>query len=403
MSITPKRIDIANRVLPDEVIGTESLWEIDQNDITISLVDTENHDKQYAMYTFSVPITSAQDEFFGIIEGLCAARLATEATVNVVHQNRFSVPEGYGELLSKYGMAEVRFAGRLNAPVESQNLSSTLMFSGGADSSHILFKRLQGDCNLVSFNHGQANYRQGIHPEEEASKLVPSLARHYFRLPIRQQFVRTRWKSYLPRKWAKAYRNLMFMVHAAIFFPDTNIIVGTSVDDRLHDSFPDFISEFSKTTGIVITAPNLYTGRDVIMKDLVEVSLNHIPYYLASTSSCQLQRYLGKKYMQCGSCHSCLLRLPAAVCRGDPRFSNFRSDLKVIPEYLENVLTPNECFKRKPSINALKVFFEDLGTEGNIYNCFLDTTWLLDHDWKYNPKRFLTEDQYSIYQSTMIS
>jgi 7-cyano-7-deazaguanine synthase in queuosine biosynthesis len=401
MSITPKRSDITNKTIPNITINTKS--EIAANNGVISISVSDFSDKKLAEYWFESSNLDAQ--LLGIMEGLVVARLATESENNITHEMSYPFPNGYDVLLSTYGMANVFFHGEnYNAYTrKSTTQLTTLLFSGGADSSHLLFQRLQGDCNLVSFNHGQANYRQGIHSEETASKIVPNLARSFFKKTIPQVFVKARWKSYLPRKWAKAYRNFMFITHAATLYPDTVIVIGTSVDDRLHDSFPDFLQSFSEITGIKITAPNLNTGRDVIMSDLINVSLNHIPYYYASTSSCQLQRYLGKKYLQCGSCHSCLLRLPAAPVGGDPRFSIFNKDLKLVPEYLEDKFTIDQYYKRKPSINALKTFFDDLGTQDNIHHCFIPTTFLMEDDWKYDPKKFLTRPQLSSYKTLTVN
>lgn len=411
MSITPKRSDIDNKVLPNDVRSTTSKVSInDIDEVQITIHDSDTSDL-LASYKYHVPnIYNTQhinkthdndDKLFGIQEGLVVARLATEALVNIVHKTSYPIPFGYGELLSQYGMAEVRFVDEsYKATSIDTNLFPTLMFSGGADSSHIMFQRLQGKCNLVSFNHGQGNFRQGIHNEETASHLVPELVRPFFGERLEQCFVKARWKCTLERSFAKAYRNMMLMAHAATVFPGTKILVGTSKDDRLMDSFPDFIERFASVTGITVEAPNLYTGRDTIMKDLINISLEHIPYYYSSTSSCQLQRYLGGKHMQCGVCHSCILRTPAAPFGGDPRFNNLNTNLKLVPEYLEQKgFTTDLVYKRKPSKNALKTFFEDLGTDDGIFQDFLPTVKMMEQQWSVPINKVLSKEQLAIYTS----
>lgn len=398
MSITPKRTDIENKVLPESTIETLGCVDYDDKE-DLNIINIYKNDKNYtllASYKFTLP-AQVPPEIYGIMQGLVVARLATEALVNINHTCKSPIPFNFDTLLSKYGMANVTFNTTLYKPNNTTSTDNTLMFSGGADSSHILFSRLQGNCNLISFSHGQSNYRAGVHSEHKASLMVPELMRAYTGYPINQSFASSRWKSYLPRRWAKAYRNLMFMTQAAAYYPDTNIIIGTSKDDRLHDSFPDFIEGYSKTTGINVVAPNLHTGRDVIMHDLIEVSRNYIPYYYASTSSCQLQRYTAKKYLQEGSCHSCILRLPAAVYGGDPRFIEYDPTIKLIPQYLEGSFDATKYYKRKPSINALKTFFSDLGTEDDIFKDFAPTVKLVESDWSYAPKKFLTKEQLDIY------
>jgi hypothetical protein len=221
---------------------------------------------------------------------------------------------------------------------------------------------------------------------------VPKIAREYFNLPIQQKRVKARWKCKVKRTWAKAYRNLMFMVHAFTIYPG-NIYVGTSVDDRLHDSFPDFIESFSQITNIPVIAPNIENGRDTIMRDIVNLSLNEVPYLYSSTCSCQLQRYTGKRFLNEGSCHSCILRLPAVEIGGDPRFSNFNKSLKLVPEYLENNIKSEQFYMRKPSQNALRTFFNDLSDNSEAFKCFIPTLGIIKEEWGYNLNRMLTSDQ----------
>jgi 7-cyano-7-deazaguanine synthase in queuosine biosynthesis len=403
MSITPKRSDILNKTIPIFSYETTSNVICDNGIIEITIVG-QYDGKQLASYWYQVPNQHSVDyRYIGIMEALAVSRLSGESLVNIIHNNTYPIPKHLDELLSTYGLAAVKFIDESYKATSVPVTENTLMFSGGCDSTHLLTERLNGNCNLVSFAHGQSNYRAGLHSEETASLLVPKLVRSYFNLPIEQVRAKSRWKIYTHKQWAKVNRNLFFMVQAASIFPNTNIFVGTSVDDRLSDSFPDFISGFSNVTGISVIAPNIEIGRDVIMRDLIQWSIDKIPYLYSSTSSCQLQRYCGKSFLNCGSCHSCILRTPAVVMQGDPRFANFNGKLKLIPEYLEGAVSVEKYFKRKPSINILKVFFDDLSDNDNAFQCFLPTLQYIDVGWEYPIKKILNKHQMAIYESTMPS
>lgn len=403
MSITPRRADINSRVLPDDVITTQSNIDLSQQGyigINVSRLDEPN--APFASWWYQVGKAVPHRTTLGVMEGLVAARFATEALVNVVHLVRNPIPEGYGELLSKYGMAEVRLVGETYKPWDvAEKMPITQMNSGGADSAHILFERLNGQADdCITFYHGQATYRTGVYPEEQASRNVIQLARDVFHREIRHHQVESRWRCRVERKWAKAYRNFMLATHAYTLAPG-NIIVGTSIDDRLHDSFPEFIAEFSRITPINIIAPNIRTDRRQIMFDLAKWSSRHsCEYLLANTTSCQLVRYLGKKYFFCGSCHSCLLRLPGAEFGIDPRFSNFKpTNIKLFPKHLESQFQPEHYYKRKPSVNALTDFFVDFKADGQEFQCFIPVLSMIDKEWGYKLKSFLSPEQLSVYTS----
>lgn len=394
MGITPKRNDIINKILPAQTLLTRTVVKInkEKNIVTINL---EYGDKILAIYWYESAKINLK--CISIMEGLVAAKFATETLTNIINKTNYPILEGYDTLLSRYGMADVKL---INSSIWPQNFSNydcnILLFSGGVDSSHLLFTRLKGNCNLVSFYHGQSNYRSGIHSEEKASFLVPDIVRDFFNLSIPQTKLNCRWKCRIKRVWAKAYRNLMFITQAFSSNP-SNIYIGTSIDDRLHDSFPDFLEEFSKITGIPIIAPNLNTGRDKIMEDIINLSLTEVPYLYASTCSCQLQRYTGKKFLNEGSCHSCILRLPAVTVGGDPRFSNFNRELKLVPLYLENALDSSKFYQRKPSQRILKTFFEDLSDNPRAFKCFTQTLKFIEQEWPaYELTKILTPEQLSL-------
>ena len=401
MGLTPKRLDINNKILPTTTILTSTKPIIDLEKGIITIILSNQVGEKIASYWYEIkPHTEIDLRCISMMEALVVARFATESLINVINSATMPIIEGLDILLSTYGMANIEMVNhRIWNPKNEQYSTNTLMFSGGVDSTHLLFTHLKGNCNLVSFYHGQSNYRSGIHSEEKASFLVPEIARAHFSLPISQKRVGSRWNCKFKRKWAKAYRNLMFMVHAFTIFPG-NIYVGTSVDDRLHDSFPDFIEEFSQLTGIPVIAPNLTSGRDIIMRDIVRLSVEQSPYLYASTCSCQLQRYTGKKFLNEGSCHSCILRLPAVVDGGDPRFSNFNKDLKLVPAYLENKIKPEQFYQRKPSSNALKTFFSDLSDNPDAFKCFIPTLQFIQKEWEgYKIDKILSTEQLALFQA----
>ena len=402
MSITPKRVDIINRVLPKHTILTKSKIEVETqfiedkggSTITIRLLKATD-DFELASYSYVVSGISPDLMRLGIMEGLVVARFATEAGVNIGHTSSMPTPLGYDELLTEYGMAVVVFDGEKfrGTILDTDNDKNTLLLSGGADSTHLLFKRLKGNANAATIYHGQGTYSTGLWPEDSASSEIVSLANYVFNTQIDHRKMSARWNCKIERQWAKAYRNFMLVTQAATVFPSTNIWVGTSIDDRLHDSFPDFIEGFSRTTGIQIVVPNIDTGRRTIMGDLIDLSLNVEPYIYASTTSCQLPRYLGKKYFYCGSCHSCILRLPAVEFRGDPRFSNFNTSIQLIPHALRYTFSHEDYFKRKPSSNALKTFFEDLG-DTKAFDEFIPTLHYIDSEWTdYKLNKILSPSQ----------
>jgi len=404
MSITPKRVDILNRVLPKITLLTKSKIDCDFNEstrvlsITIHLLKSADN-FELASYRYEVPSMVAPMQHMGIMEGLVVARFATEVGVNVGHTSTHATPVGFDDLLTEYGMAVVVFDGDKYTVPSLTNDKNTLLLSGGADSTHLLFKHLRGNANAATIYHGQGTYMTGLWPEDRASSEIVELANYVFRTQIDHRKMTARWNCKIARNWAKAYRNFMLVTQAAAVFPLTKIWVGTSIDDRLHDSFPDFIESFSRITGIEIVVPNIDTGRRTIMGDLIALSLNVEPYIYASTTSCQLPRYLGKKHFYCGSCHSCLLRLPAVEFYGDPRFSNFNKDLHLIPHEFINAFSYQDYFKRKPSSNALKTFFIDLG-DTKAFDEFIPTLHHINREWTdYSLKKILSASQLDMLMS----
>jgi 7-cyano-7-deazaguanine synthase in queuosine biosynthesis len=402
-SITPKRSDIQNRQLPKYTILTKAdvgFSPLPGGGSLVNIKIQRQDGPDLASYWYELPGVFAPDRTrLGIMEGLVIARFATEAGVNIGHRTSNPVPVGYDDLLSEYGMAVVAFEGDTwkwrtdDSPlIEKRN---TLLLSGGADSTHLMFKYLKGNTNAATLYHGQGTFLTGIWPENSASSKIVELASQVFKTSIDHRKMSSRWNCKIERKWAKAYRNFMLVTQAATVFPYTRMWVGTSIDDRLHDSFPEFIESFSAVTGIEICVPNIQIGRRTIMGDLINMSLKLHPYIYASTTSCQLPRYLGKKHFYCGSCHSCLLRLPAVEFEGDPRFTNFNKDLKLIPQAHESDFQPSDYYKRNPSSNILKTFFDDLG-DTTAFDEFLPALKFIAAEWPtYNLKRILSAPQYS--------
>jgi len=398
MSITPKRVDIQKRELPKYTLLTRAEVELARtlsgHLATIKVFKIDG--PELASYWYEVPgSTTPSDKYLGIMEGLVVARFATEALVNIGHRAMAPMPADYDTLLSEYGMALVVFEGDTWQPETFPITQNTLLLSGGADSTHLMFKHLRGQTNAATLYHGQSTFSTGLWPENKASSKIVELAQKVFGTTIDHRKMSARWNCKLERKWAKAFRNFMLVTQAATTFPRTRMWVGTSIDDRLHDSFPDFIEGFTKVTGIEICVPNIQTGRRTIMGDLINLSQKVHPYIYASTTSCQLPRYLGKKHFYCGSCHSCLLRLPAVEFAGDPRFSNFNKELKLIPHEYSNNYCYQDYYKRKPSSNVLKTFFADLG-DTPAFDEFIPTLHHVKAEWpEYSLKKILSLFQFT--------
>ena len=336
----------------------------------------------------------------GILQALTVARLATEVPIGIQHNLTHPVPKYLDELLTEYGMGTVKFFGDIyeNALPFVVDKGRTLLFSGGADSTQLLFKHLRGEANAVTLWHGQGTFYAGTWPEKKASDILVQMARDSFEQDTPHTFLKARWSCSLKRDWAKAYRNFLSVVQASISYPQTSIWLGTNLHDSLHDCAADLIEEFVTLTGIQIEAPNLKIGRREIMRDLISMSLEKYPYLYASTASCQMSRFIAQKHFYCGSCHSCLLRLPAIEFNADPRFDNFNKDLKVIPQSLEEHFTAKEYYKARPSTRILKTFFTDF-SEKSVFTDFIPALKIIKSAWPdYSFSAFLSDEQIELCQ-----
>jgi len=394
LGMTPKVSDLENKPQILKDISTYSKVEHSDNFVIVNILKNGDHLLQ-ARYKVQVGDVEPSSVALGLLEGVVVARFATESLTNVDHTLTHSVPKGFDVLLSKYGLAKVSFKGNIVSVPDNITKGNTLLMSGGIDSTYLLFKSLKGNCNAVSLYHGQPSFHIGLWTEKQASETLVQMARDTFNEPIEHSVLRSRWDCTQPREWAKAYRNFLSIIQASIAYPDTKIWLGTNINDVLHDRHPDFIKGFSEITGIKIETPNLYIGRREIMKDLIDLSLNgNHPYLYASTTSCQGTRFLGKKFLFCGSCHSCLQRLPGAEFGSDPRFSNFNKKLHLIPKGLEGSFSNDAYFKRQPSVKTMKSFFEALRTEDS-FRDFIPSLQMVEKEWGIPANGFLIEMQLS--------
>lgn len=397
--ITPKLIDIDPDKRPIKKLLTTSTVEIDSNTVKVFV---KNGKKIISTYKMEIPPSTPEPHphILGILESVVVARTATEALVNIENSISHPYPDNLDEVLSKYGLADVAFVGenyRSYHVPEAKN--NTLLLSGGVDSTHLLFKHLKGNCNAISLSHGQPAFHIGKWPEKRAATSVVELARNAFRKKIQHTILRARFDSELKREWAKAYRNFLSILQASIVYPNTKVWIGTNIQDELHDCSPDFIKDFSEVTGIDIQVPNLNIGRREIMKDMIDMSLKKYSYLYANTASCQMSRFSAGKSLFCGSCHSCLLRLPAAEFGADPRFSNFNKRFKVIPRELEKEFTYENYYKRRPSVRILKTFLNDFDNEPT-FKDFVPCLKMVESEWNINCPSLLNEVQLKLYNDT---
>lgn len=394
LSITPKAVHLANKPKISKRLNTYSEVDLAGGFVSIT-VKEKRDDAQVALYKFQVPdnVTEINPFTLGLCEAVVAARFATETLINIVHNTSNPVPQELDELLSEYGLATVKFIGDVYKTDSLEYArGNTLLLSGGVDSTGILFKHLKGNCNAVSLSHGQPSFHIGIWPEKKAASTVVDMAERAFGKRIEHRILRARFDCEPPREWAKAYRNFLSILQASVVFPNTRIWIGTNLHDELHDCDPVFINKFMDVTGIQIKVPWEAVGRREIMKNMIEMSMNKYPYLYASTSSCQAGRFLGGKFFLCGSCHSCLLRLPAAEFSADPRFQNFNSHMKLIPQSLVGKFTTMKYFRGRPSTNIMKSFFGDFQSE-KTFRDFIPCLQMIKNYWDFEMDTFLTDMQ----------
>ena len=398
--LTPKIISITNKPVLEKQLKTVSKVIFGDNWITCELREV-GEDAILAKYKCEVrKDQKATPTQLGLLEGLVVARLATEVPISIQHNLTYPVPKYFDELLTEYGMGVVKFSGDIYENIIPFNINKgkTLLFSGGADSTQLLFKHLKGEANVVTLWHGQGTFYAGTWPEKKAAETVVQLARDSFKIEVPHTFLKARWTCSLKRDWAKAYRNFLSVVQASISYPQTSIWLGTNLHDALHDCSADLIEEFITLTGLQIEVPNLRIGRREIMRDLISMSLEKYPYLYASTASCQMSRFIAQKHLFCGSCHSCLLRLPAIEFNADPRFDNFDKNLKVIPEVLEDRFTAKQYYKTRPSTRILKTFFNDF-SKPEVFTDFVPALKIIKNAWPdYDLSLFLDAEQIELCQ-----
>lgn len=305
------------------------------NRVDLELFENDGNDR-VASFTFFVEdpkmITPEQ---MGWFECLTAARLASELVRPVIMNNSYPFHPDLGELLSKYAGVTVRFQGDICKP-GSLNIKSTIptiLLSGGVDSTSLLASQ-KGNANALTFIHGQS-FSHGKWNEKNASQAVFEIAKSLGDYDTRLIYAKHRFRVYkYPKVWAKSFRNLFFAAHGALIYPNQQLWLGAHFDDLEHDCNAELVDEFRKMTSIPIYAPVIYDSRANIIKRMQEFSNDLHPYLYGSTFSCQMVRFVGNKHVFCGSCHSCLLRLPAIQLSMDPRFRNFDNTFEAIPEQL---------------------------------------------------------------------
>lgn len=303
-------------------------------------VDIELFEKadssRVASFTFYVDepkkITAQQ---LGVIEALTTARLASEILRPIILEATYPISKGLDDLLTKYAGAKVTYlATDINPPVPHVlSTRPVILFSGGADSSSLLASQ-QGTADALTFSHGQS-FTHGQWNERKASQAVFEIVKSLGDTDSKLVYAKHRFRVYkYPKVWAKSFRNLFFAFHGSLLNPDRQLWLGAHFDDIEHDCNAELVDQFRLITGIQLHAPVMFDSRYNIIKRSVDFANELHPYLYGSTFSCQMGRFFGKSHLFCGSCHSCLLRLPGIQFEIDPRFKNFNTAFEVTPEDL---------------------------------------------------------------------
>jgi len=308
------------------------------NRIDIDVKEEDTQDR-VASFTFYVDDpASIPSQRMGLIEALTSIRFASEVVKPIIVQTSNPVVKGLDELLTTYAGVKIIIEG--DAATDRPNLRElykgpVILFSGGIDSASLLFKNYGNQVDALTFYHGQPSFTHGQWNEKTAPKKLVGILNDLHNTTSELTYSKHRFKVYKHNKvWAKSFRNLFFGIHGALIYPNRKLLLGCHRDDVEHDCNENLMRDFRKLTGIPLYAPTIHESRDTLIKQLVEQTGSLHPYLYASTTSCQLIRFHGKKHIFCGSCHSCLLRINAIKYEVDPRFSNFNDTFESSPEEL---------------------------------------------------------------------
>ena len=212
---------------------------------------------------------------------------------------------------------------------------AVVIFSGGQDSTTCLFRSIEkfGKNNVmaVSFSYGQRHsaeleaatdicnkngIRHLILPIDLYSRLeaAPSMNEVHCSLLDNDLEIKKENDSDFPNSFVP-YRNLLFLVHAAIaakFFGAKNLVIGVSQID--YSGYPDCREEFICETqnlfktamgndeDVVIHAPLIHLSKAETWKMASDLSVLDLVYH--ETVTC----YNGIKGEGCGECPACQIR-----------------------------------------------------------------------------------------------
>ncbi len=339
ITLTHDNIKIINSDNPLKLFSTVTFHKYkNPNRIDIDVKEEDTQDR-VACFTFYVDDpASIPSQRMGLMEALTAIRFASEVVKPIIVQTSNPVVKGLDQLLTTYAGVKIVIEGDTTS--DRPNLRElykgpVILFSGGIDSASLLFKNYGNQVDALTFYHGQPSFTHGQWNEKTAPKKLVGILNDLHNTTSELTYTKHRFRVYKYDKvWAKSFRNLFFGIHGTLIYPNRKLLLGCHRDDVEHDCNETLMKDFRNLTGVPLYAPTIHESRNTLIKQLVEQTGSLHPYIYASTTSCQLTRFHGKKHILCGSCHSCLLRLNAIKYEIDPRFSNFNDTYETSPEEL---------------------------------------------------------------------